>query len=301
MDKLRFSQDLRAAGYTYAEVRRMTRAGELERVRRGTYTTASGEVDRAEAHRRLVAATMAAVSVDAAASHMSAAVVHGLPYWPNELRYVHVTRNRSNGGRVRRLTHVHASPLPSEDITVVRGLPTTSMARTVVDLCRSLPMERSVPIGDAALRLGLDPAELQEVMSRCAGWRGMAAARRAVAFLDRRSESVGESYSRVVFHQLGLPAPQPQFEVFDERAQLVGRCDFGWEEKRTLGEFDGKVKYGQLLKPGQTAGDVVFDEKRREDAMRDLGWSMVRWIWAELFHPADLERRLRRAFARSRL
>jgi hypothetical protein len=42
----------------------------------------------------------------------------------------------------------------------------------------------------------------------------------------------------------------------------------------------------------------LFQEKRREDALRDLGWEVVRWMWADLFAPAQLLDRLARAFAR---
>ena len=170
----------------------------------------------------------------------------------------------------------------------------TTLARTVFDLLRTLTMERSVPIGDAALRLGLTLEELAEVAGRCIGWRGMLQARRAINFLDARSESAGESYSRVLLDRIGIPTPIPQYEVW-RQGVLVGRADFGWEKFRTLGEFDGKEKYGRLLKPGQTAADAVFAEKRREDALRDLGWQIVRWIWKD---PEELRRRLERAFER---
>jgi hypothetical protein len=112
--------------------------------------------------------------------------------------------------------------------------------------------------------------------------------------LDARSESAGESYSRILLGRLGIPAPIPQYEVW-HRGVLIGRADFGWDEFRTLGEFDGKEKYG---KPGQTTADAVFAEKRREDALRDLGWQIVRWIWADLYHPEELCQRLQRAFER---
>ena len=121
-----------------------------------------------------------------------------------------------------------------------------------------------------------------------------------VPFLDERSESAGESWSRWVFHQNGLPAPEPQFEVCDSIGRLVGRADFGWREQRTLGEFDGTIKYGRLLKPGQRLQDVLVAEKRREDALRDAGWQVVRWIWSELYRPSELLERLDRAFARGR-
>jgi len=174
----------------------------------------------------------------------------------------------------------------------------TAIPRTVLDLLRKLPMEHGVPIGDAALRGGLRPEDLAEVALRH-GWPGMRSARRSVAFLDRRSESVGESYSRVVMVRTGIPRPTPQYEVWDGHV-LVGRTDFGWEELRTLGEFDGKVKYAELLQPGQTASDVVYQEKCREDALRDLGWQVVRWTWADLRDPAALRARLDRAFQRGR-
>jgi hypothetical protein len=81
---------------------------------------------------------------------------------------------------------------------------------------------------------------------------------------------------------------------------LVGRCDFGWEDLRTLGEFDGRLKYGANTPSGRSPADAVFVEKVREDAMRDLGWQMARWTWADLSTPAVVGDRLRRAFARGR-
>ena len=120
-----------------------------------------------------------------------------------------------------------------------------------------------------------------------------------IDFIDGRSESVGESYSRVVLDELGLLPAELQYEVLDELGMFAGAADFAWLEHKTLGEFDGQIKYGTLLKPGQTASDVVVAEKLREDRLRDLGWQVVRWIWKELFTPWVIRERLERAFARS--
>ena len=70
------------------------------------------------------------------------------------------------------------------------------------------------------------------------------------------------------FRAVGVPAPEPQFEVFHPDGSLAGICDWCWLDHRLLGEFDGRVKYGRLLKPGQEPGDVVFQEKEREDLLR---------------------------------
>ena len=167
-----------------------------------------------------------------------------------------------------------------------------------MDLARSLPFAQAVTAGDAAIASGLTPDDLASAMHRSQRRPGVAAARRAAALLDGRSESPGESTSRVVLAELGLPVPQLQYEARDARGRLVGWADFDWEEHRTLGEFDGKIKYGRLVKVGETAQDVVYQEKRREDALRDLGWQVVRWGWSDLRAGDALAERLRRAFRR---
>ncbi len=134
-----------------------------------------------------------------------------------------------------------------------------------------------------------------ELAAHC---RGVGQARRVASFIDAGAESVGESYSRIVLHRVGLPVPRLQFPVRDRSGITVARADFGWEQQRTLGEFDGKIKYGRLLPPNELAGDAVFREKVREDLLRDLGWEVVRWTWDDLDRPAIVAERLRRAFAR---
>jgi len=101
-----------------------------------------------------------------------------------------------------------------------------------------------------------------------------------------------------VLHRIGLPPTTLQLAVVDGSGRLIGRSDFGWEDRRTLGEFDGRVKYGRLLRPGQTPEDVLWAEKQREDELRDQGWQMARWTWWHLEHERALEERLRRALSR---
>lgn len=223
---------------------------------------------------------------------------HGLPVWGLSLERVHATRDGTGGGRVTRKVHVHRLPLDEREIVEVDGIRVTSVARTVHDIARSVAFEHAVVVADAALaRRLVDGETLRVAQDRAAGWPGGPAARRALAFADGRSESVGESRSRVAFQVAGLPPPVPQWEVRSRDGRLVGRVDFGWPDLWTVGEFDGKVKYGRLLRPGQSPGDVVFDEKRREDDLRAELLSVGRWVWDDLEHFGTTAERLNRAFA----
>ena len=303
MSEILRTRQLLEAGYAQDELRRLERQGRLAQVRRGAWMRpeASGSEPTVEGrHLLLLRAVAAQVEPGAVLSHGSAALVHGLPVWPEALGRVHLTRSRSSGAKRRSDVEVHAATLAAEHITMIDGLAVTTLARTVADLGRTLPFEQAVAAGDRAAAQGLDFGHLDDVLRGMERWPGVRQARRVADFLDARSQSAGESVSRVRLGEQGLPIPTLQFEVYDLAGTMVGRSDFAWVQHRTIGEFDGRVKYGALLRPGQRSEDVVFAEKMREDAIRDLGWEVVRWVWADLDRPHLLRDRVLRAFARSR-
>jgi hypothetical protein len=126
MDQIRLTAELLTDGWSTAELDRMTRSGEIQRIRRGAYECAPAQpLDRRDQHGRLIAATVRQTSVDAAISHMSAAVLHQLPIWNDQLGKVHLTRNQPGGGKVRRYVHLHVAPLPESDVcgSGASGLP----------------------------------------------------------------------------------------------------------------------------------------------------------------------------------
>ncbi|SDF26143.1 hypothetical protein SAMN05660662_1601 [Blastococcus aurantiacus] len=214
---------------------------------------------------------------------------------------MHVTRRPAASNDTARVLRCHVARLRDDEIDEVDGLAVTSLARTALDLARSLPHEAAVVALDAALHQGrLHRDVLRERLFDLAGAPGSRAAARAVDFADGRSESVGESRSRVLLHRWGVGPSSLPFEVRGGDGLLVARTDFAWEEHGLLGEFDGRVKYGRLLRPGQEPGDAVFAEKRREDAVRDEGWGVTRWVWADLVTGHRLAARVRRALDRAR-
>lgn len=292
-----FRSDALDRGFTDHELRAARRSKELLAVRPGAYVRADAlaELDSVAQHRLAVLATAAACT-DVVVSHVSAAVLHGISLWSAPLRRVHTTLDRPSGGKITARRHVHVARLHAADVVVVDGVDTTTPARTVVDLARTIPFESAVVAGDHALSTGIVTAsELDEMLARCRGRRGAAQAARAIGFLDGRSESVGESRSRVLIHRLRLPVPDLQRVIADERGS-IGRVDFYFENERAIGEFDGLGKYTEHLRPGQSTEQAVIEEKLREDLIRATGLGVARWGWRELRTPAEVERRLRRAF-----
>lgn len=297
---LHLRADLLAAGFTDGELLRLRRAGTVTSVRRGAYVYGDDERlrDSDARHALRVVSTLPRLAPGAVVSHVSAAVLHGLPVWNLPLRRVHVTRDARAGGRVTDSLHVHVAPLEASEVVQVGGSTVTSVARTVVDLARSAPFEEAVVIADGALHAGLiDPAALLAAQVRSARWPGGPGALRVVEFADGLADNPGESRSRVGMWRAGLPSPVLQWIVWTRDGEYVGRVDFAWPKLRTVGEFDGKVKYGRLLKPGQTVGDVVYAEKLREDAVRAEGLGMVRWGWDALDEFGLVAARFRRTFA----
>lgn len=264
MDDIRLTGELRDRGFEYADLRRMSASGELRRLRRGAYADPiAAEPESRQAHLELLRATMRQSAPATVASHMSAAAVHGLPLWHSMLDRVQLTRDRPGGVKRRTYSVVRGIPLDADDVVVVDGTLVTSLARTVLDLGCQLHMRKAVAVGDAALRLGLTPEQVESVLERGRRRHGIGRARRSLGFLDARAESPGESTSRVIFFEIGLPKPDLQVEVRNRAGRLLGRCDFGWEEACTVGEFDGRVKYGRILKPEQKVEDVVWESTLR--------------------------------------
>lgn len=297
MDPLLHRRTLLATGTVPHEVRGRLRRGELVGVRRGRYLAGPLPTRPEQRHLLQVLAAASELAPDAATSHVSAAVVHGLPVWNADLSRVHATRNRRSGGRRSAVTHLHAARLDPDEVVVVAGVRVTSAARTVLDLGRSLPFDAALVVTDAALHRHLvTREELAVALERARRRPGAPAAARALAFADPGAMSVGETRSRIALRDAGLPAPLLQWPVRTAAGLVVGEVDFGWPDLRTVGEFDGRTKYGRALRPGQDLAEVLFAEKLREDAVRAEGLGMVRWVWADLDDFAPVAARLRRTF-----
>jgi len=290
-----------ARGVSDSELQRYCRTRAWRRLCPGKFVS-STEFDAlspTDKHRIVAEAVLStSQSPDSVLSHISAVVLHGLDVYNADLRKVHITRNRSGGGRSSSTRKVHTSTYTESEVTEVDGVRVTSLARTVADVARSLPFEEAVCIADCAARTrGVTRDQIEAVLDSCANHPDNRRARRVAEFMDARSESVGESRCRVVLHELGY-APRPQV-LLSDAAGVFARLDFEIEDISTVVEFDGRIKYGKLVPEGHSASDVLWEEKRREDRIRATGRQVVRLTWADLEHPHRIRALLVAAAARA--
>lgn len=195
-------------------------------------------------------------------------------------------------GRVRR----HHSVIPDDQLTVVDGIPVTSLARTVVDCARVLPGRRAIVIADSAARQGLTREEIDRVLGTVAGRRGVRRARDLLELVDSGAASPGETLTRWLLLSHGLPRPVTQVPITTERGARYG--DLGWPDLRVVVEFDGRVKYSPLFSADPRV--TVIEERRRHEALEAAGWVVVRVAWEDLRDPAEVVSRVRTAIARAR-
>ena len=266
-------------------LRRSVRNGVLTKVRHGAYTFTDlwSQAGAPERHVLLLRAVMRAHPNKVAASHHSAALLHGMDLWRVPLDRAHVTRLDGSSGRSHPDSVHHQGVTLDADLTTVDSLRVVDPARAALESASLLNVERGLVLVDSGLRLGLfTPAELHHQLERMTAWPDSLHLQLVARLADGRSGSVGETRARHLFWSQGLPAPRLQYEVRDARG-LIGIADFCWPEFGLLGEFDGKMKYERYLRPGETPGDAVFREKLREDRLRlATGWRMVRLTWAML-------------------
>lgn len=285
-----------AAGLTRDEIRQRVRSGRWQRLDTGVYlrSRAPAAVSDPHARERLahVERCMASVRRHAGCTigYASAALAYGLPLASGipDLGQIIVPPGGWTG--IRKGIRYREARLSDPDVRGV-GIPVTSLARTWVDVARTLGLADALTTGDAACRLGALDADLaREVLDRLGRVRGVRQARSALAHLDGRRETALESLSMARLLDWHLPLPEPQREFGDEQG-FVARVDFWWADARVVGEADGRLKY-------RTAEDL-YAEKRREDRLRAMGLSVVRWGWSDLWgRPAmELRRRLTRVLS----
>ena len=243
---------------------------------------------------RLAALTLAA-GPSAAASHRSAAALLGIPGFERS-GHPEVTTPRTRRHRDPS-TIVHRwRPFPQHHLTVVDGITTTRVARTLVDLAGVLHPGRTERAVDSCLGARMvSPESLESTFHELAGRgrKGIAAMR---AILEERPhgyvapESELEVRFLAVLKDAGLPEPVRQLDA-GSNERWIGRVDFAYPAQRLLIELDGRLSHTAKLDR---------DADRLRDArLSAAGWrSVQRFGWRDVtVHGDELVARLGRLLA----
>jgi Protein of unknown function (DUF559) len=239
-------------------------SGRLLHLERGVYALGHAELRR---EGRLLAAVLAAGD-DAVLSHRSAAGLWGLRSWSGT--FIELTAP-GRGGIVRRPGRIlHRSlVLPDDERTTERGVPVTTVARTLLDLAAVVPphhLRRAVERADQAELFDLRAVQrVLDAHPRRAGRQPLTA---LLADVAEHGETVTRSALEARLLHLCLDAglPRPQVNRYDG----VRESDFRWPDRRLIVEVDSWTFHGRTRR--------AFDGDRvRDRALLREGWRVARF------------------------
>lgn len=214
---------------------------------------------------------------NAVLSHRSAAALWGIrSYSRGTIEVTSRSKARSRGS-VRR----HFSALPADEVTTERGIPVTTVPRTIFDLAAT----QGADVAENALRqsefLRLhDPLSLPDLLARYPRRQGSKAIRQC---LVRRREAPGRTRSPLeeIFlpflrkHRLPLPQLNAWLEAGGRRCQV----DCLWPAQRQIVELDGWEGHGTR--------SAFRDDRARDRRLRVAGFIVTRLTWSQLEEEPD--------------
>ena len=264
---------LRACGLGPSAVRSRVARGQLRKLHRAVF---------APGHRRLpskgpLAAAVLAYGAGAVLSHRSAAALHGLLRDNRATVDVTVTgAERSRAGRLR----AHRARLSSSEVTVVAGIPTTTVARTILD-CAAEIDTRAVErlCAEAELARVFDRAQLVRLVRRGTGHHGTKRLRAVLEELEHGASLTETDLEELLlgaFRSAGLPDPECQAEIPLGGGTHV-RADF-LRAERLVVEADGRRFHDRV--------QAYRSDRARDLALLRAGYSTVRFSDLDARDPA---------------
>ncbi len=186
-----------------------------------------------------------------------------------------------NFGRDTGVVLHHSNLLPSHHIVSIGGIPTTSMARTLLDLTAVVRLGRAARAMDTALaRRRVTYWELLRMLEECTV-RGRRRTRTFRLLLEERgphyrpTESELEKQFDLLAARIGLAGWDRQIDLGDDLG-WIGRVDFYHRHARVVLEVDGREAHSSFM---DTKADLERDRR-----MRATGLEVLRFGWAQVVH-----------------
>jgi len=206
-------------------------------------------------------------------SGRTAAWLHGLdhpPCSPIEVDLPIASPHRGLAG----ISIHHSAEIES---SIAKRLPVTPRVRTVADLGRRLPLVEAVAAIDMALHNCLVKAEqLNKWIAQHAGYRGIERLRRAMNLAEPATESPMETRLRLLLVLAGLPRPQVQVPLHDDKGHFIGRPDLYYPAQRLALEYDGAIHR-----------DTMTADHRRQNRLINAGYRLLRFTAADVLSNPD--------------
>ena len=158
---------------------------------------------------------------------------------------------------------MHHAVVDSADRCRFQRVPTTRLARAIVDCARLLDQEVMDALVDAAIGRGLCRyGQIRAAQVRAGRVRGGGRLKVTLAPYagGARPRSEKEAHVLRLFNTWGLPAPECQYVLRDEGGRFVAKVDFALAPWRVGLEYDG---------------DEWHDD-RRQERIEGLGWRLER-------------------------
>lgn len=278
-------------GLSRGQLERLVSGGALVRVHPSTYRLA---VAPATWESKLRAAVL---SVNGLASHEAAArlwQIDGFMRRPIEVTMWESKRVRREGVIVHVSRQMHLA-----DTVVINGIPTTGVARTVLDLFGVLWPNRQEQLLDAVLRQELvDLTDLHEVVVRHSvqGRNGVGILRRVLECTYDPSAVPDSRWNRMVGQLLkdhGITGVVYEHTVADNGGAFIGRIDLALPDLMIGIELDS-VRWHM----DRTS---FAKDPRRRNRLQLQGWTILNFTWADYSEqPEQLVRTVQSAISTAR-
>ncbi len=172
---------------------------------------------------------------------------------------------RRNGKPVKGIA-IHRDELPDEEVSIVHGMPATTLARTAFDLGRRKGLKKAIIRVDAlANGTGVKAVDVEDLIRRHRGARGLVQLRQVLDLMDSGADSPQETLTRLTLIGAGLPRPQTQIPV--RVGMQLFRIDMGYEAYKVGVEYDGIQHWNRR----ERAYDID-----RHAQLHSRGWRIVR-------------------------
>jgi len=273
---------LREMGLNVRLVDKRVAAGRLHAVHQGVYAVGYRLLS-ADGHR--MAATLAC-GPRAVLSHRSAAALWGLRR--DSRNRIDVTAPCRRGRIPAGIAAHRDGSLRPQDRAEIRGIPCTSVARTLLDLAAVVPIrELRNAVTQAEVERVFDLNAVREVIGRSRRRRGVARLRQVVATHDPRDEYARSELERrflALCRKAGLPLPEVNVSLPLNGDRL--EVDFLWRDARLIVETDGRRSHHTLA--------AFESDRRRDQRLKLTGYEVIRCTWNQVTEdPIELTQTLR--------